>query len=290
MLILFQLYFLLFISCFVHSSVLEASSIFEGLDVEVVDAAPPLPFMELPCDEEARFCQPSFLIIGAGKSGTSSLYYYLQEHPQVEAAKMKQVQYFDHQFQRSADWYYRKHFPQSMPEGHVTGESSPGYIVYSAIPERVSSTVIMLFAYLTLCGCTIGDVVAATSEDSCDSEGAHRPHVVLLPLQLRRCHEGSRHCWPRELRTGDEIFTYIPPIYDFDVALSQVECDMLTKCFDRMRYDPRRGGQVAVDFVNDCFGAFPQTDHLKLIKRAHKVGLCNITSMFHTLPFILNIR
>jgi hypothetical protein len=27
-------------------------------------------------------CRPSFLIIGAGKSGTSSLYYYLQDHPE----------------------------------------------------------------------------------------------------------------------------------------------------------------------------------------------------------------
>jgi hypothetical protein len=27
-------------------------------------------------------CRPSFLIIGAGKCGTSSVYYYLQDHPQ----------------------------------------------------------------------------------------------------------------------------------------------------------------------------------------------------------------
>jgi|EP01043_Picozoa_sp_COSAG02_P015076 hypothetical protein len=50
-------------------------------------------------------CKPSFLIIGAGKSGTSSLYYYLAAHPAVHPAVQKQLQFFDHGY----------------PEGHVSG-------------------------------------------------------------------------------------------------------------------------------------------------------------------------
>ena len=49
-----------------------------------------LPWNGDACTHDHRRCLPSFLIIGAGKAGTSSLYYYLQDHPQVEAAAQKQ--------------------------------------------------------------------------------------------------------------------------------------------------------------------------------------------------------
>jgi hypothetical protein len=100
------------------------------------------------------------LIIGAGKSGTSSLYYYLQDHPEgswrsiypwmqrllfnvltfflirVESATEKQVQFFDHQHEQGLQ-FYLSHFPKTMPYGHVCGEASPGYIIYSQVPQRV---------------------------------------------------------------------------------------------------------------------------------------------------------
>ena len=39
-------------------------------------------------------CRPGFLIIGAGKCGTSSLYQYLVGHPRVVPAFEKQIHYF----------------------------------------------------------------------------------------------------------------------------------------------------------------------------------------------------
>ena len=39
-------------------------------------------------------CRPGFLIIGAGKCGTSSLYHYLNGHPRVVPALEKQIHYF----------------------------------------------------------------------------------------------------------------------------------------------------------------------------------------------------
>ena len=39
-------------------------------------------------------CTPGFLIIGAGKCGTSSLYFYLIDHPRVAPARQKQIGYF----------------------------------------------------------------------------------------------------------------------------------------------------------------------------------------------------
>ena len=43
---------------------------------------------------QQRRCGPSFLIVGAGRSGTSSLYQYLLQHPQVVPAKQKQLQFW----------------------------------------------------------------------------------------------------------------------------------------------------------------------------------------------------
>jgi hypothetical protein len=42
----------------------------------------------------ANLCRPGFLIIGAGKCGTSSLYHYLTDHPRVLPAIKKQIHYF----------------------------------------------------------------------------------------------------------------------------------------------------------------------------------------------------
>ena len=41
-----------------------------------------------------NMCRPGFLIIGAGKCGTSSLYHYLTGHPRVLPASEKQIHYF----------------------------------------------------------------------------------------------------------------------------------------------------------------------------------------------------
>lgn len=94
-------------------------------------------------------CKPSFLIIGAGKSGTSSLYYYLAAHPAVHPAVQKQLQFFDHGYPEghasgaaihtAMETYFSRGFPPTMPEGHITGEASPGYMVYSEVPERIKS-------------------------------------------------------------------------------------------------------------------------------------------------------
>ncbi len=41
---------------------------------------------------------PDFIIIGAMKSGTTSLYNYLIQHPRIIAAQKKEVHFFDKHF------------------------------------------------------------------------------------------------------------------------------------------------------------------------------------------------
>lgn len=80
---------------------------------------------------------PDFIIIGAQKGGTTSLYNYLTQHPQIAHATQKEVHYFDLNFDKGADWYYSQ-FPQPKSgENLLTGEASPYYICHPQVPGRV---------------------------------------------------------------------------------------------------------------------------------------------------------
>lgn len=84
--------------------------------------------------------RPSFLIIGGIRCGTTSLIRYLGEHPSVEIPSVKEVHYFDLNFDRSEGWY-RSWFPpeSSALRRDVTGgESSPGYLMDPCVPQRVA--------------------------------------------------------------------------------------------------------------------------------------------------------
>ena len=89
---------------------------------------------------------PDFLIIGAQRCGTTSLYRYLDQHPQViGAAPSKGVHYFDVNHERSLRWY-RAHFPtertrERAGSGAVTGEASPYYVFHPHGPDRVRAAV-----------------------------------------------------------------------------------------------------------------------------------------------------
>ncbi len=54
--------------------------------------------------------RPTFLVIGAQKSGTTSLHDYLSRHPAVLTGRVKEVQYFTKYYARGERWY-RAQFP-----------------------------------------------------------------------------------------------------------------------------------------------------------------------------------
>ena len=86
--------------------------------------------------------RPSFLIIGAQRSGTTSLYQYLTIHPGILPALRKEVHFFDFQYEKGLRWYLA-HFPgihrRSRNQPKITGEASPYYMVHPLAPERVKA-------------------------------------------------------------------------------------------------------------------------------------------------------
>jgi tetratricopeptide (TPR) repeat protein len=82
---------------------------------------------------------PKFIIIGSQRCGTTSLYTYLAEHPQILTPIKKEMDFFSWHFHRGIDWYLA-HFPL-MPQGgeFVTGEASPSYFDCREAPKRLYS-------------------------------------------------------------------------------------------------------------------------------------------------------
>jgi hypothetical protein len=96
---------------------------------------------------------PDFIIIGAAKSGTTSLYGSLCKHPFVvpcvtesdHFGDTKEVRFFDWKFERGKDWY-RSHFPLEQERVEfvrdngrpfLTGEASPSYISHLWAQRRI---------------------------------------------------------------------------------------------------------------------------------------------------------
>lgn len=78
---------------------------------------------------------PDFLIIGAQKGGTSSLFFYLKFHNQIKRPIKKEIHYFNIHFSKGLNWY-KAHFPFKSTR-YITGEASPDYIFHPKAPERV---------------------------------------------------------------------------------------------------------------------------------------------------------
>jgi Sulfotransferase family len=96
---------------------------------------------------------PNFLIIGAAKAGTTSLYHYLGQHPQIFLSQVKEPRFFaleghpldfpgpgDERFRKGATTTrledYRKLFAQVSDERAV-GEASVLYQYDAAAPEAI---------------------------------------------------------------------------------------------------------------------------------------------------------
>jgi len=71
---------------------------------------------------------PDFLILGATKSGTTSLHHYLKQHPDVFLPEEKEIQFFidDQLYKRGMGFYQKQYFSGTSNYGAV-GEATPLY-------------------------------------------------------------------------------------------------------------------------------------------------------------------
>ena len=87
---------------------------------------------------------PDFLIVGACKAGTTTLWMYLHEHPGVYLLEPKEPDFFskDELFAKGIDWY-RSLFARA-PDGTMCGEASTTYSRYphfGDVPARIHDAI-----------------------------------------------------------------------------------------------------------------------------------------------------
>ena len=90
---------------------------------------------------------PSFLIAGAQRCGTTSMFHVLSQHPAVFCPLLneKELHYFDHEYNRGLGWY-QSHFPtrawarattRHTGIAPVAFEGSPYYMFHPLAPGRI---------------------------------------------------------------------------------------------------------------------------------------------------------
>jgi hypothetical protein len=92
---------------------------------------------------------PDFMIIGAQRCGTTSLFRYLTQHPAILASLPKEVHFFSNHYHRGLGWY-QSHFPLAAIRRvrdrirggpSATGEATPYYLAHPHAPGRAAATV-----------------------------------------------------------------------------------------------------------------------------------------------------
>lgn len=116
----------------------ESSKIYRDLNYQILSKSKP-GFIEAYWPT-SRPAQPDFLIIGVHKSGTTSLYDYIIQHPRILPAIRKEIRYLDvHKKIDNLDWYY-SHFPP-LPDTpkFYTGEATPYYYFKEDLPVTIKN-------------------------------------------------------------------------------------------------------------------------------------------------------
>jgi hypothetical protein len=147
---------------------------------------------------------PAFIVVGAQRAGTTSLFRALMSHPLVHSANYhKGVNYFDVNYHRDVAWY-QGHFPTTAhlrrrteaAGDPITFEASGYYMFHPCAPERMAR---------------------------------HLPEVRVLAM-LRDPVERAYSAWKHELARGFET-------EPFERALD-LEDERLAGEAERMRADP----------------------------------------------------
>ncbi len=92
---------------------------------------------------------PDFLVLSAGRCGSTSLFASLEEHPQVLPPAHKEVHFFDRNYARGLE-YYRRFFPLGVRRRARTrrvngpvlsGEATTYYLLHPAVAGRAHASI-----------------------------------------------------------------------------------------------------------------------------------------------------
>lgn len=138
----------------------------------------------------------SFLVIGAQKSGTTALYEYLREYPNIYLPAGKEVPFFsDNEYYRiGMDRFIADHF-RDCPDNSLAGVITPQYMSNRVVADRVWRH------------CSSAKIVAIL-RDPVKRAISHYRMNVLRGLETRPINEAFRQCL---LRSNYELARSLMP-------------------------------------------------------------------------------
>ncbi|MCX6276623.1 MAG: sulfotransferase domain-containing protein [Bacteroidetes bacterium] len=84
--------------------------------------------------------QPNFIIIGAQKCGTSTLFNHIRKHPDIFMPRKKELHFFDDNYSMGMAWYLNCFNRKEGKISVCSGEASPYYFFHPLAPVRIFET------------------------------------------------------------------------------------------------------------------------------------------------------
>jgi len=169
---------------------------------------------------------PNAIIIGAMRSGTTSLHRWLTMQPEIRGGANKEVHYFDVNWHRGTAWYRSKF---SMRKHAVQLEATPYYIFHPEIPRRLAATI------------------------------PHCKLIVLLRNPVDRAYSHYRH----SVRNGHEQLGFRDAIRAEEERLRDLDLGNLEHVRRHMRFSYLARGRYA-EQLERWFAVFPRAQILIL--------------------------
>ena len=82
---------------------------------------------------------PTFLIAGPPKSATTSLHFYLGQHPQVFMSRVKETEFFTRDYHKGKAFY--QHYFANADKAVSIGEATPSYSFLPFAADRIQETI-----------------------------------------------------------------------------------------------------------------------------------------------------
>jgi hypothetical protein len=83
--------------------------------------------------------RPSFFLLGASKAGTTSLHYYLAQHPDILMSDPKEPPFFRLEYERGPAWYWQTYFRRYRGQ-RAAGDGAPQNLHLPFVAARIRDT------------------------------------------------------------------------------------------------------------------------------------------------------
>ena len=130
---------------------------------------------------------PNFFLIGTSKAGTTSIHYYLSQHPDVLMSDPKEPRFFQAEYERGLDYYISAYF-RNYAGQRVVGDAAPQHLYLPYAARRIHATA-PTARLAVICRDPVERAVSAYWNNA--SRGIEtRPFDEVIELNIERMRQG----------------------------------------------------------------------------------------------------